>query len=71
VSFNHDPNVILDFLKKNLAEFRAAPVQKVYIKPQGAGMMRPPSASSLISIYQRMMPVPRGAHESNHAVQRD
>jgi hypothetical protein len=71
VSFNHEPGVILDFLRKNLDKFRSSTVRKVDIRPQGDGILDPPPGATVLAIYQRIIPVPRGADESNNAVQRD
>ena len=71
MSFNHDPATILKFLDQGLTRFKTDPATKVTIRPQGDGIMKPPSGATVLAIYQRIMPVPRGAHESNNAVQRD
>ena len=67
----HDVNAVLNFMKSKLQEHRATKVAKVTIRPQGDGILKPPAGTTTLRVYQRILPLPRGAHSSNEAVQRD
>ena len=71
--FNNNRNVqiVLDFMRSKLADFNSSPQTKVTIAEQPDSIPDPPADSTVLRIYQRIMPVPAGSNYANQNVQRD
>lgn len=71
--YNNNRNVeaVLDFMKTKLADYRSSPHMKVDLTAQEGSIPKPPAGSAVLRVYQRIIPVPKGADSANENVQRD
>jgi len=69
---NRDVDIVLAFMRSGLADYRSVAARStVTIEPKEDGIPDPPAGATVLKIYQRIMPVPRGADPANENVQRD
>jgi hypothetical protein len=69
---NRDVDRVLGFMKSGLDQYRAVPAKSTAtIEPKEDGIPDPPAGSTVLRVYQRIVPVPKGADPANENVQRD
>jgi len=69
---NRDVDRVLAFLKNGLSQYRSIPnKQFAEISQKDDGIPDPPAGTTVLRVYQRIVPVPKGADPANENVQRD
>lgn len=69
---NRDVDRVLGFLKSGLTQYRSVAVKSTAtIEPKDDSIPDPPVGTTVLRVYQRIMPVPKGADPANENVQRD
>jgi hypothetical protein len=63
--------IVLDFMRSKLYDYNSSPRKPVAIEPQDDGIPDPPEGTTVLRVFQRIMPVPKGANYANGNVQRD
>ncbi len=69
---NRDVDRVLGFMRSGLTQYRSVASRDVLqIQPKEDGIPDPPAGATVLRVYQRIMPVPKGADSANENVQRD
>ncbi len=71
--FNNNRSVerVVGFATKGLASFRNASLVKVAIPEPKDVQPKPPAGTTVLRVYSRILPVPKGSDPANENVQRD